>query len=239
MNITKTNTENTFPSIESTINRFSTFVLQITFFGIVFSFFCLFVLGPMYGIYKRGLEAVIVAALICWGISLLVLIPVIRHYIIRRKNITSKIVVDSSGLLFYNSKNEIVQQTLYTELQSSKQNFDIYTVTPVGSSMVPLLEVTVQHDKRNEETKRIDINLPLHVIKNKFTLYAHFMHGISIFRPDLKIDPMALRSFSIDPKTWEVNSRKGISSGGWLLILTALIISGIIIGIPFLLSNSK
>lgn len=237
MNITKTNTEAIFPSIESKINRFSTFVLQIIFFGIVFSFFCLFVLGPIYGIYKRGLEDILVTALICWSISLLVLIPVIRHYIIRRKNITNKIVVDSSGLLFYNLKNEIVRQILYTELQHSKQNFDIYTVTPVGSSMIPLLEVTMQQEKKSLETQRIDINLPLHVVKNKFTLHAHFMHGISIFRPDLKIDPMALRSFSIDPETWKVHKRKGISSGGWVLILTALIISGIIIGIPFLLSK--
>ncbi len=237
MNITKTDTETTFPGIESEINRFSSFVLRVIFLGIIFSFFCLFVLGPIYGIYKRGLETILVTALICWSIFLLILIPVLRHYIIRRNNIISKIVVNSSGLLFYNSKNEIVQQILYTELQPSKQNFDIYAVTPVGSSMVPLLEVTVQQEKKGEETKRIDINLPLHVVKNKFTLYAHFMHGISIFRPDLKIDPIALRTFSIDPKTWKVNRRKGISMGGWLLILTALIISGIIIGIPFLLSK--
>ncbi len=176
-------------------------------------------------------------SLVGWTLSLLILIPVIRYYIIRRKRIANKIVVNSSGLLFYNSKNEIVEQVLYPELCSSKQHFDIYTVTPIGSSIIPLLEVTVQQEKKDNETRRLDMNLPLHVLKNKFTLYAHFMYGISVFRPDLKIDPIALRSFSIDPDTWKVNKRKNISLGGWLLILTALIISAIIVVISFLLSK--
>ncbi len=57
-------------------------------------------------------------------------------------------------------------------------------------------------------TRRIDMNLSLRVVKNKFTLYTHFLHGISVFRPDLKIDPMALKTFSIDPNTWEVNKKE-------------------------------
>lgn len=179
------------------------------------------------------------AALVCWTLSLLILIPVIRYYIIKRKNLSRKIVVDNTGLLFYNSKNEIVQQVLYTALQSSKQNFDIYTVTPVGSSMVPLLEVIVQQEKKGEETQRIDINLPLHVLKNKFTLYAHFIHGVSVFRQDLKIDPIALKSFSIDPNTLHINSRKGVSLGGWLFILAAIVITCILVGISFLLYKFK
>lgn len=234
MNITKSNTEIPFPSIESKINWWATSILWLTFFGIFLFFFCLFVLGPMYGIYKRGLEVMLTASLVCWTISLLVLIPVSRYYIIRRKRIANKIVVNRSGLLFYNSKNEVTEQILYSELCFSKQNFDIYTINPIGSSIIPLLEVTIQQEKKDGEIRRVDMNLPLHVVKNKAVLYAHFMHGISVFRPDLKIDPIAFKTFSIDPVTWEVN-KKGTSLGGWLLILAVLIVSAMIVGIAFLL----
>ncbi|MCS4302213.1 hypothetical protein [Chryseobacterium sp. BIGb0232] len=238
MNIIKTNTAIPFAGVESKINRLATFILQSTFFGMLFLLFSLFVLGPVYGIYKRGFEAMLTPALICWGISLLILIPSTRYYIIKRKNISRKIIVDNTGLLFYNSKNEIVEQILYTELRSSKQDFDIYTVTTVGGSIVPFLEVTLKPEKKEETKRRIDMNLPLHVVKNKFTLYAHFMHGITIFRPDLKIDPMAVSSFSIDPTTWKVN-RKGTSLGGWLLILAVFVISAAIFGLVFLLAELK
>lgn len=235
MNITPINTENSFPSLESKINWWLTSIQQVIFSGLLFSFFCLFVLGPVYGIYKRGWDDMLSVALVCWTISLVILIPVIRYYIIRRKRVSNKIVVDHSGLLFYNSKNEVAEQILYTDLHSSKQNFDIYTVTPVGSGMVPLLEVTVQQNKNEDEIRRIDMNLPLRVVKNKAALYAHFIHGISVFRPDLKVDPMALRNFSIDPDTWEIKKSKGISKGGWLLLLAVIIVVGGILGITRLL----
>lgn len=150
MNIAKTNTEISFPGLESKINWWVTSILQITFFGIFLFFFCLFVLGPIYGIYKRGWEPMFSAALACWAISLVILIPVIRYYIIKRKKTANKIVINSSGLLFYNSKNEITEQILYTELRSSNQNFDIYTFTPIGSGMVPLLEITIQQEKKKK-----------------------------------------------------------------------------------------
>ena len=177
-------------------------------------------------------------ALIGWGLSLLILIPVIRYYMIKRKKLAHKIVVDETGLLFYNSTNEITDQILYTDLRPSKQNFDIYTVNPVGSGIAPLLEVTILSDKKEETTRRIDMNLPLKVVKNKYTLYAHFLHGIISFRPDLKVDHLVFRSYSIDTETWKVNS-KGVSLGGWLLILSALIITGLIIGSVFLVTEIK
>ncbi|WP_336687098.1 hypothetical protein [Chryseobacterium bernardetii] len=238
MNIAKTNTEISFPGLESKINWWVTSILQITFFGIFLFFFCLFVLGPIYGIYKRGWEPMLSAALACWAISLVILIPVIRYYIIKRKKIANKIVINSSGLLFYNSKNEITEQILYTELRSSNQNFDIYTFTPIGSSMVPLLEITIQQEKK-EETRRIDMNLPLYAVKNKAALYAHFIHGISIFRSDLKIDPMVLRTFSIDTNTWEINKIKKVSMGNWFFILAVIVTVCIIIGATFLIIEIK
>ncbi|MDN3694079.1 hypothetical protein QWZ06_18255 [Chryseobacterium tructae] len=239
MNITKTNTETPFPGVESEINRWVTFILQTTYWGMLIFFFCLFIIGPAYGIYNKGTKMMLSVALISWGFSLLILIPVIRQYIIKRKNIAHRIVIDHTGLLFYNVKHEIIQHILYTELRSSKQNFDIYTVTPIGSSIIPLLEVTVQQEKNDPEIKRIDMNLPLRVLKNKFTLYAHFMHGIAVFRPDLKIDPIALKSFSIDPNTWHINSKKGVSLGGWLFILAVIVITCILVGIPFLFYEFK
>ncbi|MGV2449456.1 hypothetical protein [Chryseobacterium cucumeris] len=231
------NTEFPFQRFESATNRWMTVVLNALFFVMFISFVLLFVLGPAYGIYRRGFEAMLYPALISWGLSLLILIPAIR-YIIKRKKPAHTIVVDETGLLFYNSRNEIADQILYTDLRPSKQNFDIYTVNPVGSGITPLLEVTVLSDKKEETTRRIDMNLPFKVVKNKSALYAHFLHGIVIFRPDLTIDPFAFRNYSIDTETWKVNSN-GISLGGWLLFLAALIITALICGLVFLLTEIK
>ncbi|QBA21224.1 hypothetical protein EU348_08480 [Chryseobacterium indologenes] len=228
-------TEFPFQKIESTTNRWMTIVLNALFFVIFISFALIFVLGPAYGIYKRGFEAMLYPALIGWRLSLLILIPAIRYYIIKRKKLAHTIVVDETGLLFYNSGNEIVDQILYTDLRPSTQNFDIYTVNPVGSGIAPLLEVTILSDKKEQTSRRIDMNLPLKVVKNKSILYARFLHGIVTFRRDLKVDPLVFRSYSIDTETWKVN-RKGISLGGWLVILAALIITAFICGLVFLLT---
>ncbi len=212
-----------------------TVVLNALFFVIFIPFTLLFVLGPAYGIYKKGFEAMLYPALVGWGLSLVILIPVIRYYMIKREKLARRIVVDETGLLFYNSRNEIVDQILYTDLRPSKQNFDIYTVNPVGSGIAPLLEITILSDKKEETPRRIDMNLPLKVVKNKSTLYARFLYGIVTFRPDLKIDPLVFRSYCIDTETWKVNS-KGISLGGWLLFLAALIMAALICGFVFLLT---
>jgi hypothetical protein len=59
------------------------------------------------------------------------------------------------------------------------------------------LEITIQQEKK-EETRRIDMNLPMYVVKNKEFVCSFHTWNID-FRPDLKIDPLALRNFSIDP----------------------------------------
>lgn len=228
------NEELKFPRIESTINWWATGLLRLVFFLILGSFFTLFILGPVYGIYNKGFKYMFSIALACWAFSLLILIPIVRYYTIRRKKTAGKIIIDSTGLLFYNSKNEIVDHILYKELHTSNQNFDIYTVTPIGSGIVPLLEITLQPDQKDITRRRIDMNLSLYAVKNKSALYAHFLKGITIFRPDLTIDPMALKKFSIDPNTWKVNN-KGVSKGGWLLLLAVIIVVGIILGITRLL----
>ncbi|MDR6457129.1 hypothetical protein J2786_000222 [Chryseobacterium vietnamense] len=232
------NTESPFQRIESTTNRLMTVVLNGLFFVIFIPFALIFIAGPAYGIYKRGFEAMLYPALIGWGLSFLILIPVIRYFMIKRKKPAQKIVVDETGLLFYNSASEIADQILYTDLRPSRQNFDIYTVNPVGSGIAPLLEITILSEKKEETTRRIDMNLPLKVVRNKSILYAHFLQGIVTFRPDLTIDPFVFRSYSIDTETWKVNS-KGISPGGWLLFLATLVMTALICGFVFLLSETK
>lgn len=231
MNIIKMNEKPQFPSIESKVNKWITFVLRTTLFGILLLFSGLFIFGPLYGLYKKGMETMLYPTIACWIVSLPIIIFAIRYYILRRKKIACTIVVNHSGLLFYNQNHEVMDKILYAELRPSKQNFDIYTATSIGSGIVPLLEVTLQ----DGATRRVDMNLPLLVVKNKFSLYAHFLQGITVFRPDLKIDPMVLTTYSIDPKTWKVNG-KGVSLMAWMLILLALIAAGIIVGLVFLLT---
>ncbi|MCS3529461.1 hypothetical protein [Chryseobacterium sp. JUb7] len=229
------NPETPFPSIKSEINQWGAWLIQITLLGLLLFSFVLFFLLPIYGIYKRGITVMLWPSVICFSISFLILIPALRYYFFKRHQLAREITVTEKGLLFYNTKKEVTEKILYSELCSSGQAFDIKTVNTMNSGIIPLLEVYVQPESHEPKMIRLDMNLPLHVVNNKYELYAHFLQGISVFRPDLKIDPIVLHNYLIDKDSWKTSPNGKIS---WVLILGLLIfLTAIIIGIIFLTSN--
>ncbi|PIF44986.1 hypothetical protein CLU96_1985 [Chryseobacterium sp. 52] len=228
------NSEKTFPSIESKISLFPTFMLQGLIYGMLLMSFMLFVLLPVYGIYKRGIHVMFFPALFCFAVAAAILIPTVRDCIDRKKQ-ARKIIVNETGLLFYNQKSEIVSKIGYADLVSSGKTFDVLTVNTTSTGVVPLLEIFTASEKDSEKGMRIDMNLPLHVVKNKYNLYANFLRGISVFRPDLNIDPVVFNHYFINPATWQID-RKSAGSIIFFIILAALLICGLILWLVFSLT---
>ncbi|SHF36759.1 hypothetical protein [Chryseobacterium vrystaatense] len=219
--------EKPFSSIESRINLFPTVMLQGLLYFMLLAAFAFLILLPAYGIYKRGIEVMIFPALLCFPIGLGILIPSVKYYIIKRSEQPSKIIVNEVGLLYCNKKGEAVNKVLYADLVSSGKDFDISTVNTRSSGIIPMLEVFIASEKEGSAVSRIEMNLPLHVVRDRYTLFAHFLKGISTFRPDLKIAPQVFLNYFIDPETWQIN-RKGASYLFLLIIAAALLTCGII-----------
>lgn len=172
----------------------------------------------------------LIPVLICFPIGFGILIPSVKHYIIKRNPVASKIIINETGLLYCNSKGEIASKILYSDLIASGKEFDVLSVLPPSSGVMPMLEVFTASEKEGRAALRIEMNLPLHVVSDRLILYAHFLQGISIFRPDLKIAPQVFQNYFIDPKTWKVNRK---SAGYLFLILVSgvLLICGLILWI--------
>lgn len=174
-------------------------------------------------------------AIICFAISFGILIPSIRYYFFKRKLLAREITVTDKGLFYYNSEKEITEKILYSELTTSNENFDIRTINTTTTGLIPLLEIYIQSETNENMMKRLDMNLPLYVVKNRYELYTNFLKGISIFRPDLTIDPIIFHNYFINKDSWEINQKGKIS---WILIIGFIIIlTALTIWLIFLFSK--
>ncbi|PIF44985.1 hypothetical protein CLU96_1984 [Chryseobacterium sp. 52] len=125
------------------------------------------------------------------------------HVVKAKKRYFHRVVVDETGVHVYNNTNDLILQTLYTELCKSD---DMYV--PDISSKIhsnPKLRTTLRifkKDKTGETIEQsIDFNYYYFVIKNKYDLYRHFLQGVEIFRPDLKIGQRVRDQFQLPSET--------------------------------------
>jgi hypothetical protein len=50
----------------------------------------------------------------------------------------------------------------------------------------------------------------INAVKDKYNLYAHILKGISIFHPDLAIDPKVFERYFIHQSTWQINRKSSV-----------------------------
>ncbi|MDR6920528.1 MULTISPECIES: hypothetical protein [Chryseobacterium] len=221
------NQKKLFPAVESKISVLTTWLVNGLLYGLLLFCFVIFGALPVYGIYKRGWENTTVPIIICLLILCFIWAPSVWFYGMKRKKMANKIVIDDSGLFHYNAHNEVVTRILYTQLVSSGRDFDITTIS-TSKGLKSLLEFHVQDEKADHVVKQIEMSLPMHVVNNRYHLYAHFLKGISTFRPDLKIDPKVFRDYSIDKETWQVFD-KSSTSLLLLMFLAVFLTAGLLI----------
>lgn len=114
------------------------------------------------------------------------------------------IVVNEEGAFIFFPNGKISEQFLYSELYSSKEQFDS-DIGLILNIKYNLTRLTVYKNDGYGESKMHTVNFQrdYYVIKNRFELYRHFLTGVQIFRPDLKIQYSALLHFQLlkDPNS--------------------------------------
>lgn len=221
------NQKEPFPTVESRIDVLTTWVINGLLYGLLLFCFIIFGALPVYGIYKRGWENITAPVIICLLILGFIWAPSVWFYGMKRKQMANKIVINDHGIFYYNAHGKVVHGILYTQLASSGQDFDLTTIR-TSKGLRSLLEFSVQDEKEGIKVIRIEMNLPIHVVNNRFHLFAHFLKGISTFRPDLKIDPKIFQDYSIDKKTWQVID-KSSTSLLLLIFLAVFLTAGLLI----------
>lgn len=183
-----------YANISIKILMFTCF-LGIPLFGSLFLFWM--------GAYNPGLIVLVLffALLLFFGVQLS-----------KKKPMIKKIIVNKNGVFYHNGDDELVDKVLYTGLCSSGLTYDIciklerryyrsskeFTVfNPMQRGIYFHLEAANINLQRLNNVKRIETNLLWNDISNELELQKHFIKGIQIFRPDLKIDPLILKLFRL------------------------------------------
>jgi hypothetical protein len=117
----------------------------------------------------------------------------------KSKNKITHIIVDHNGLHHYNNNEELIKTMPYNLLMPSGENgkYDVFINLRVGTDLDPDLSVYLFDEKLNKAvTRAVKLECDL-VITNGKVLLAHFIKGIIIFRPDLKIEPYILGLYKL------------------------------------------
>jgi len=121
-----------------------------------------------------------------------------------KRNNKYSIVVNEKGAFIFFPNGKVSEQFLYSELCSSKEQFDS-DIGLVLNIKYNLTRLTVYKNDDFGESKMFTVNFQreYYVIKNRFELYRHFLAGVQVFRPDLKIQYSALLHFQLltDPNS--------------------------------------
>ncbi|TBO35934.1 hypothetical protein [Pedobacter kyonggii] len=117
----------------------------------------------------------------------------------KSKNKITHVVVDRNGLHHYTDNEELIKTMPYNLLMPGGENgkYDVFINLRVGTDLDPDLSVYLFDEKSNKTvTRAVLLECDL-VITNGNLLLAHFIKGIIIFRPDLKIDPNVLGLYKL------------------------------------------
>ncbi|KMQ69395.1 hypothetical protein ACM39_04755 [Chryseobacterium sp. FH2] len=202
----KINTEKQFPTMESEINKLTTnFGASLAWFAVL----CLSFLAimPFLEFYEYGfLNYLTNKATQFWGLIVMEITSLggsifLANYLLtaRKKNLL-KIIVNDKGAFIFTPENKIFRQFLYSELcKSNGYEPDI----SVYINYKPVTTTVLKIHRKNSSGEIIQEIMSFHweyyALKNRFALYQHFLKGIQIFRPDLKIQQYALNTFHLNP----------------------------------------
>ncbi len=224
-----------FRTLESRINKpFTYFITGIIWLSIIL---ILVVIGSVFNYIFRhwkddtGIFIILVIAQILLISCCTALITSLTY---RRKQKIRKVTIDEKGATFYNSRNQIVDTVLYSELQHSRSSSaDIYLH---NTQTVKYGKITLKvflRDKTGEMIlKTIDFSFEYVILSNTYDLYRHFLKGVQHFRPDLAIDRQTIEHYSLttdDPPAGKWGAFEYIMAAFFLLVVLGVIYAFIVI----------
>ncbi|MGG7467086.1 hypothetical protein ACVVIH_23940 [Chryseobacterium arthrosphaerae] len=224
-----------FRTLESRINKpFTYFITAIIWLSIIL---ILFVIASVFDYIFRhwkddtGIFIILVIAQILLIFCCTALITSLTY---RRKQKIRKVTINEKGATFYNSRNQIVDTVLYSELQHSRSSSaDIYLH---NTQTVKYGKITLKvflRDKTGEMIlKTIDFSFEYVILSNTYDLYRHFLKGVQHFRPDLAIDRQTIEHYSLtteDPPAGKWGAFEYIMAAFFLLVVLGVIYAFIVI----------
>lgn len=120
-------------------------------------------------------------------------------YLIRaKKNNKYTVIVNEKGAYILSPHGGIAEQFLYSELCPSNENFSSDINLRINSRYVTPRLILYKKGKHDTcEKQLLSFQWEYYSLKNRFELYQHFLKGVQIFRPDLKIQYIALLHFQL------------------------------------------
>lgn len=123
------------------------------------------------------------------------------YFIRAKKNNKYTVVVNNTGAFIYYPNGKISQEFLYSDLCPSENSFygDIVMDLNIKRNTTKLI---IYEKKVNNtcDKKFLSFQWEYNYLKNRFELYQHFLKGVQIFRPDLKIQYNTLLHFQLIEK---------------------------------------
>lgn len=228
--------EKNFQSIESEINRPLTLLARISSMLFLTVIFTLLFIFPIYYISQKGLlfyfennKELLFTVLITQVLVLMGTVGVIKFYQKNWRTIPVRIIVNEKGILYYNSKQEMVNSILYADLLKGETKFykkDVFT--DYSNQKYPEKNLRVNLKQNGLIVQAIvAIKLDFNILSNKYMLYAHFIRGIHIFRPELTIDHLIYSNYYIDQKS-QLYSRASQNKDRIAMFFLALTAFGLI-----------
>jgi len=228
-------TKDNFPEIKSEPNWFWTWCIRIIFSFLFGSLVLLFYITPFLFYIDGTIEG---GQLFAFGIIYYPIMIWLSYIAIRYlKRIKSKAVrhigVNREGI-FYDQMDGAVESLLYNQLEVSSDDMIAYDVF-IGSNLVHTGTTTYSQTflkvflKGNQQKVRFfhpDVVYSYYA-GNSPLLRSHFIQGITLFRPDLRIAPNVYSEFSIHPKTFDFDKKEYWKSIIMAIIFIILLFIGI------------
>ncbi|MBE8726013.1 hypothetical protein [Flavobacterium hungaricum] len=217
------NKEN-FPELYSQRNLVSTIVV-FTLFGILFiAMLALFIGIPLSMQLEHNSslsKGEIIFNLIYFPILFWVLWIFYKDYKRQKLRKIILISVDQSGI-HYHQYDGIVQSILYKELERSTEAYVGDIDRKIGTKYSPGYIFGFKDNKQIPIHFSKPDNGMTYIPKNKYNLIGHFLEGVTLFCPHIKISPAVFADYFIDPDTFKFNKKAQIIT--YLLVFLLVLI---------------
>lgn len=219
-------TKDNFPEIRSAPNWFLTWCIRLLFL-VLFGPLTILIYTIPLAFYMDGTIAV--GELSAFGIFYYPLLIWMSYLLVRylkriKGNAVKHVRVNRAGI-FYECLNGSVVSLLYQQLESASNDAVYDVFSKAGGRYSPtVLSVFMKGSERTVHFGRTDVAYSYYT-GNIRLLRRHFIQGIVLFRPELRIAPFVYSNFFIDPETFEFDKkayRKAIIAATILLLFIFL-----------------
>lgn len=208
-------TKDNFPEIKSEPNWFWTWCIRVVFFPVFGLIVLLFYVLPSLFYIDGTIEGrqLFAFGIIYYPIVIWLSYIALRYLIRIKSKAVRHITVNREGI-FYEQLDGTVESLLYSQLAKSSNDFNIYDVF-IGSNLVytgnstyrqTFLKVFLKGNEQKVRPFHPDVAYSYYA-GNSRKLRSHFIQGITLFRPDLRIAPNVYSEFSIHPQTFEFDKK--------------------------------